>query len=499
MVYLDLHKISFEDISIKGFRIVKLDNIKFDISDIEVVFQTNRTITLNITTNDVDLNKYLINNKKLSNMEGIYYHYRFFATIDSYELNSAHIPFYKYQIIIDLIEFTKDDIFFINSKDNFNLKIIPTKNLFSYMQKINQLDLFDFKNIKYEEYNKKYRYLLELSSFVYSTPILIEKIYISQDKTKNIIFQSQNINEKIVKNLDKNYYIMQNNHFNPKLEKYLDNYLELIEQNDLLDILLYLYFINNMYSGKMQYDLNDISGFIDLFDGIYQKLNGSLEKKEFICSECSKKSKTKQKVKSLEEKIKYILDYLEPELKQYEIDKDNGLAKTLSDFRNMVRHQKPYKKFNLEKLSNFTKGVLRLYIVKNILKIDKKDYDIDRILSGFNIYPLVKHKYRYKNEEIIIYNTIRNTKFLGITENSIYYQAIILNDVFKEAKSEDFIYDESFTKEIKKIYIDSNDEIRNALIFFGIIIWNNTIIEDKNALKPLTVTYDELLKHLELE
>ena len=68
-----------------------------------------------------------------------------------------------------------------------------------------------------------------------------------------------------------------NIHFNPNLEKYLDNYLELKKQDDLLNMLLTLYLISEIFSGKSQYNLNDISGFIDLFDGVFNKLNGKKE------------------------------------------------------------------------------------------------------------------------------------------------------------------------------------------------------------------------------
>lgn len=496
MIYLDVNKFSFNDDRLRGFRITNIDNYKIDISDVEVIFEKNRDIIIDIIISDMALIEFLKNNQ-LKFLSGTYYHYTFFATINEYFETSTDFTFYEYQIIVDLIEFSKKDTFFIESLETFNLEIIPTNNMISYMEKFDKKDLFIFKNISYNEYNKKYRYLIELNSFVYKTPILIEKLYFYQDNISNIVFQSQHINENILDKLNEKYNLFISSHFNPKLEKYIDNYLKLKKQDDLVIMLLNLYFIDDIYLGKKQYNLNDISGFIDLFDGIFFKLNGSLEKKEFICAKCNQISKTKQRSKSLEEKIEYILEQIEPELKQYEIDKNKELSKALSNFRNMVRHQKPYEKFDLEKLIIFLKGTLRLYIIKHILDMNSKDYDINRILSDFNIYPLVKHSYKYKNNEIIIYNTKITTKNQYLSDNSVTYQTLISHKKFEDAKPDDFVYNENYTKELKKIYIDDRNKILRALIFFGIIVSDEIIIQDKNSVYHLTISYSELLEKLE--
>lgn len=491
MIYLDVGKFSFNDESLKGFIVSKIDNIEVDFYDVEVIFKKSRNIVFNVTISDINLSKYLDKTDDLHSIKGTYYHYIFFATINKHTHVGGHPPFFKYQIVIDLIEFSKKDIFFIESSNKFNLEIIPTNNMIFYMDRFGENDLFIFKNMLYEQYNKKYRYLIELNSFIYKTPILIEKLYFYKDDVSNIVFQSQYINKEIVNQLNEKYYVSINSHFTPNLEKYLNNYLKLKTQNDLVNMLLNLYFIDNMYLGKEHYNLNDISGFIDLFDGIYiilkiknEKLNNSRTQKDKLSKHC------------MSSKIEYILEQIEPELKQYEIDNNNCLSKVLSDFRNMVRHQKPFKKFDLKKLLNFSQGVLRLYIIKQILQISDEDYDINRVLSDFNIYPLVKHKYKYKNDEIIIYDTNINIQNRELNKNSVIYQTLISHKQFKDAKPDDFVYDESFTNEIRKLYIDDNNEIRRALIFWGIIVCNETLIQDKNTVYPLTLSYSELMANL---
>lgn len=315
-----------------------------------------------------------------------------------------------------------------------------------YMDRLDEKDLFSFKNISYEEYNKKYRYLVELNSFIYKTPILIEKLYFYNNNINNIVFQSQYIRVDIIKKLDEEFPLLRNSHFSSNLEKYLDNYLELKNEDDLLNILLCQYLVYDIFDGKIKYNLNDISGFIDLFDGIFIDLKIKIENISDSKSQREKLSKSSL----LNQKIDYVLDKLEPSLKQYKINQDKNLIKVLSYFRNMVRHQKEYIKFDLEKCFVFAKGVLQLYVIKHILEISDKDYDINKILADFDIYPLVKHKYKYKNDEIIIYNTDINIQNPKLNENSVTYQTLISHEQFKDAQPDDFVYDESFTEEIKR-------------------------------------------------
>lgn len=197
-------------------------------------------------------------------------------------------------------------------------------------------------------------------------------------------------------------------------------------------------------------------------------------------------------------KIDYILDFLEPELKKYEIDKDKDLAKALSSFRNMVRHQNPYKKFDLQKIMDFSVGVLRLYVIKHILKMSSDDYDIYRILSDFNIYPLVQHKYRYKNDEIIFYNTNLNNENWELSENSYIFSILKTDENFKDAKPDEFFYDKTFTKELKKIYLDKKDEIGDALKFSDILIYKNQIIQNEKTIHKFSLSYEELIEKLDL-
>ncbi|MDN5081367.1 hypothetical protein [Aliarcobacter butzleri] len=484
---------SFNDETLRGFIIEELNNEKFEICDIEVKFQINKAIVFDIVieTNYIDKNE-------LKTIKGRFYKYNFFATIYKVKNVGSNYPFLRYRLLVNLIEFSNKNIFFIKSEEKFDLEIIPTNNMIDFQERIDKKDLFVFKNITYDEYNKKYRYLLELNSFIYKTPILIEKLFFYQRNISNIVFQSQNINKDIVKILSEDYYISFNSHFNVNLEKYLDNYLELKKQDDLLNMLLNLYLINDIFLGKYQYNLNDISGFIDLFDGIFKKLGGKKEKKNNKCRHCESENIFKKEY-SLEFKIDYILDFLEPELKKYKIDKcnDKSLSKILSDFRNMIRHQKPYEKFDLEKLFKLSKDVLRLYVIKHILKMSSDDYDIERILSDFQIYPLVQHKYKHKDDEIIIYDTNVNTQNRNLHQSSPIYQALISYEQFKDAKFDDFVYDETSTKVLKKIYIDYKDEVHMNLNFLGgLIVWNETIIQDKNPIYPLKISYNDLIKKL---
>ena len=485
------NEISFNGESLRGFVIEEINDEKIEINDIEVKFQINRAIVFDIVIdrNDIDKNE-------LKTIKGRFYKYNFFATIYEVENIGSNYPFFRYRLLVNSIEFSNKNIFFMQSEEKFDLEIIPTKNMIDFQERIDKKDLFVFKNITCEDYNKKYRYLLELNSFIYKTPVLIEKLFFYQKNISNIVFQSQNINKDILNKLNQDFYLVLNSHFNANLEKYLDNFLELKKQDDLLNMLLNLYLISEIFSGKSQYNLNDISGFIDLFDGIFKKIDGKFIEKEFICKECDKKRK--QNDTSLEAKIDYILDFLEPELKKYEIDKDKDLAKALSSFRNMVRHQNPYKKFDLQKIMDFSVGVLRLYVIKHILNMNLEDYNIYRILSNFNIYPLVQHKYKYKEDEIIFYNTDINIKNGEFLEISHILSILKTDENFKDGKTDDFFYDKTFTKELKKIYIDDKDEIGNALKFSEILIYKNKIIQNEKNIYKISLSYEEVIKKLGL-
>ncbi|MCT7500877.1 hypothetical protein N5S92_02655 [Aliarcobacter cryaerophilus] len=485
------HKFSFNDETLRGFVIEEINDEKIEINDIEVKFQINRAIVFDIVIdrNDIDKNE-------LKTIKGRFYKYNFFATIYEVENIGSNYPFFRYRLLVNSIEFSNKNIFFMQSEEKFDLEIIPTKNMIDFQERIDKKDLFVFKNITCEDYNKKYRYLLELNSFIYKTPILIEKLFFYQKNISNIVFQSQNINKDILNKLNQDFYLVLNSHFNANLEKYLDNFLELKKQDDLLNMLLNLYLISDLFSGKKQYNLNDISGFIDLFDGIFKKIDGKFIEKEFICKECDKKRK--QNDTSLEAKIDYILDFLEPELKKYEIDIDKNLTKALSSFRNMIRHQKPYEKFDLEKLIIFSESVLRLYVIKHILKMSSDDYNIYRILYDFNIYPLVKHKYKYKEEDIIFYNTNLNNENWELSENSYIFSILKTDENFKDGKTDEFFYDKTFTKELKKIYIDDKDEIGNALKFSEILIYKNKIIQNEKNIYKISLSYEEVIKKLGL-
>ena len=457
------HKFSFNDETLRGFVIEEINDEKIEINDIEVKFQINRAIVFDIVIdrNDIDKNE-------LKTIKGRFYKYNFFATIYEVENIGSNYPFFRYRLLVNSIEFSNKNIFFMQSEEKFDLEIIPTKNMIHFQERIDKKDLFVFKNITCEDYNKKYRYLLELNSFIYKTPVLIEKLFFYQKDISNIIFQSQELSEDILNELSENY-----------------------------NMLLNLYLISEIFSGKSQYNLNDISGFIDLFDGIFKKIDGKKEKLNRKCKQCNFENRF-EKEYSLKFKIDYILYYLEPELIKYEIDKDKNLSETLSNFRNMIRHQNPYKKFDLEKLIIFSEGVLRLYVIKHILKMSSDDYDIYKMLSYFNIYPLVQHKYKYKEEEIIFYNTNLNNENWKLSENSYIFSILKTDESLKDSQAEDFIYVENFTKELKKIYIDDKDEIGNALKLSDILIYKNKIIQNEKNIYKISLSYEEVIKKLGL-
>lgn len=489
MSYLDVNKFSFNGEEIRGFIINDIDEITLNITDIKVTFQKNRAIVFNIIIDNVDTIKYLNKTISINLIKGEYYHYKFMATVDNFNNRGLHSPFYTYDIVVDLIDFSKNDNFFINSNSKIHLQIIPTENMVDYMKRVKKEELLNFNDVTYQKYSSELKYLLELNSLIYGTSILIEKVLLKN----NVLFQSQNINEHTIQRLGEIYPLLKNGHFVPSLEKHLNNYIDFKNSKNTIDLLLKTYFIDDVVIGKENYNLNDISGFIDLFDGIFFNLKIELEN---IKNSKTQRSKL-DKEYDLKKKIEYILEKLEPNLKQfkYDIDQNEEVPEILSGFRNMIRHQKDFKEFDLHKIMDFSKGVLKLYIIKHILKINDTDYNIDRILTDFNIYPLIEHKYRYLNKEVTIYNTRPRESYLNkkLTDNT--FSALQQCEDFKDVKPEDFIYDDTQTKKLQMIYIDNEDKIRRALLFFGIVIYNKNILQEEKAAYPLTLTYNELMEN----
>ena len=120
------------------------------------------------------------------------------------------------------------------------------------------------------------------------------------------------------------------------------------------------------------------------------------------------------------------------------------------------------------------------------------------MLSYFNIYPLVQHKYKYKEEEIIFYNTNLNNENWKLSENSYIFSILKTDESLKDSQAEDFIYVENFTKELKKIYIDDKDEIGNALKLSDILIYKNKIIQNEKNIYKISLSYEEVIKKLGL-
>ena len=178
------NEISFNGESLRGFVIEEINDEKIEINDIEVKFQINRAIVFDIVIdrNDIDKNE-------LKTIKGRFYKYNFFATIYEVENIGSNYPFFRYRLLVNSIEFSNKNIFFMQSEEKFDLEIIPTKNMIDFQERIDKKDLFVFKNITCEDYNKKYRYLLELNSFIYKTPVLIEMLFFYQKNILLLILQ----------------------------------------------------------------------------------------------------------------------------------------------------------------------------------------------------------------------------------------------------------------------------------------------------------------------
>ena len=199
MLFMDVKDFSFNGETLRGFIIKEINGDPFEITDIVVKFQINRAIVF-----DIVINFHNNETNEIETIKGSYYKYDFFATIKKIEKTGSNHKFLRYRVIIDLIEFSKKNEFFINSDKKFNLEIIPTNNMVSYLEEIDKRDLFIFEDISYDEYDEKYRYLIELNSLIYKTPILIEKLYFYKEDILNKVFQSQYINEGIIKVLNEN-------------------------------------------------------------------------------------------------------------------------------------------------------------------------------------------------------------------------------------------------------------------------------------------------------
>ena len=65
----------------------------------------------------------------------------------------------------------------------------------------------------------------------------------------------------------------------------------------------------------------------------------------------------------------------------------------------------------------------------------------NKMLSYFNIYPLVQHKYKYKEEEIIFYNTNLNNENWKLSENSYIFSILKTDERLKDSQAEDGIRD----------------------------------------------------------
>lgn len=93
---------------------------------------------------------------------------------------------------------------------------------------------------------------------------------------------------------------------------------------------------------------------------------------------------------TLDKKIIFVLDCLENKERNHVIKDKEAFSKYLQQFRNMVRHQKTYKQFDLEKIYIFSKKVLKLYIFKYIIKIDDSKYNANMLYDELDIFRLIE-------------------------------------------------------------------------------------------------------------
>lgn len=560
MSFISIEKdINFSD-NILNCQITKINKEKVSIFNAEIKFQKNRTIIITLYSNET------IEKDNISKIEGKYFNYNFSSTIS--ESIDGSFSMYRdnfvceYILIVDLIEFSNNNTFFINSKEKHDINIFPSKNFSSYIEKeisrknninkkklkeylsnknINQIDfskdrdfildkninslttdnyiideyvvnikilnkdkelakLFNFTNIRYEDYDLKIKYIMELYTMIFDSPILIEKVLID----KNILFQSQSLNINLIDEVTNKDDFFRNNHFTISLYKYLDKFLDFRKSNSILNNLLKEYFLREIYNGKEFLNLNDISGLIDLFDSIYNILDGKKEKKSVKCKKCDAKNSF-EKEYPLKYKIDYVIDKLEPELKKYRVDNDNNTSVFLSKFRHSIRHQldNNLEIFNdistKQKAYDFTHGILKLFIIKQILQIDIQDYNLNRILSDFRVYPLVKHTYSFFDKEVFIYNTQQKENFYNktLSKNTTYFLTLKEYKEFESSNPEDFIYDEKKSLELKKVYIDKEDKLRNSLLHSGIIVIDDKIYKS-DKYNRFNNTYEDFKSNLEL-
>ena len=187
MSYINIEDFKFNNTKLRGFSIISIDNINCNITDIEVVLQKNRAIVLNIIINNTSLIKYL-NTEAISIIRGKYYHYSFIATIDHIKNTGFHSPFFNYNIVVDSIEFSKSNNFFLTSNKKWGIEIIPTENFLQYLERRKSRNILKFNNVSLNSYNNRYRLLLDLYSIIHNTPILIEKIYLTNNTQYNSLF-----------------------------------------------------------------------------------------------------------------------------------------------------------------------------------------------------------------------------------------------------------------------------------------------------------------------
>lgn len=69
--------------------------------------------------------------------------------------------------------------------------------------------------------------------------------------------------------------------------------------------------------------------------------------------------------------------------------------------------------------------------------------------------------------------------------------------IFKDTLPKEFVY--SGYKELKKVYIKEDDKIKRNLIFFGVIVYDNKILNSEKDICSIDISYDEFKSYLNIE
>ncbi len=266
--------------------------------------------------------------------------------------------------ILDYIYFTYQDSLFLDDdviEIDISTNDIYTKYLKRYnYPKVIKTTWLDFQN--------KYIYYCEMLTIIHQVAIIPKLIHIKANKKEAILFQSH-IYKDEKETFTTKFRAIDNSFvaYNPNI--YLENYVDYKIRSNTFNILLYTYLYDYVITKKKDYYLNDIAGFIDLFDAMFYNVGGQINKMSHTCCCCgySKKYKTEHAMKV---KIKYISNKL-----NFKIDKNT--IEILTKFRNTIRHprNKSLNFIDIDKVISYCGNMVYVYFMKCVLKIESDDFD----------------------------------------------------------------------------------------------------------------------------